>query len=44
MHAPHYVADAFIGSRFGGDWRQTYGAGLRGADSAAITARAGQEL
>jgi putative acyl-CoA dehydrogenase len=44
MHAPHYVAEAFIASRMGGGWRQTYGAGLRGADSAAITARAGQDL
>jgi putative acyl-CoA dehydrogenase len=44
MHAPDYVADAFIASRFGGGWRQTYGAGLRGADSAAILARAGNGL
>jgi putative acyl-CoA dehydrogenase len=44
MHAPNYVADAFIASRFGGGWQQTYGAGLSGADTAAIIARAGQEL
>jgi putative acyl-CoA dehydrogenase len=44
MHSPHYVAEAFIASRFGGGWRQTYGAGLRGADSAAIAARAAQDL
>jgi putative acyl-CoA dehydrogenase len=44
MHAPHHVADAFIASRFGRGWQQTYGAGLGGADAAAITARAGQEL
>jgi len=43
-HAPHYVADAFIASRFGGGWRQTYGAGLGGADTVAITARAAQDL
>jgi putative acyl-CoA dehydrogenase len=44
IHAPHYVSDAFIASRFGGGWRQTYGAGLSGADHAAILARAGSEL
>jgi len=44
MHSPDYVADAFIGSRLGAGWRQTYGSGLGGADSAAIAARAGQNL
>jgi putative acyl-CoA dehydrogenase len=44
MHAPHYIADAFIASRFDGRWRQTYGAGLAGADDAAILSRAGGEL
>jgi putative acyl-CoA dehydrogenase len=44
MHAPHYIADAFIASRFGGAWRQTYGAALADADHAAILARAGNNL
>ena len=44
MHAPSYISDAFIASRFGGSWRQTYGAALSGADHAAIIARAGQDL
>jgi putative acyl-CoA dehydrogenase len=44
MHAPHYISEVFIASRFGEGWRQTYGAALGGADSAAILARAGQEL
>jgi putative acyl-CoA dehydrogenase len=44
MHAPDYVADPFIASRFGGGWRQTYGAALGKADTAAILVRAGGEL
>jgi len=43
-HAPAYVADVFIASRLGGGWRQTYGAGLSGADHGAILARAGNGL
>jgi putative acyl-CoA dehydrogenase len=45
MHAPDFVADAFIGSRLGdAGWRQTYGAALAGADHDAILARAGAAL
>jgi putative acyl-CoA dehydrogenase len=44
MHSPHYIAEAFIASRFDGGWRQTYGAGLAGADETAILARAGNGL
>lgn len=39
-HAPAAVADAFIASRLGGRWRNTYGAGLGGADAKAIVTRA----
>jgi putative acyl-CoA dehydrogenase len=38
-HAPAYVSDAFTATRLGG-FRQTYGAGLDGADTRAIAARA----
>jgi putative acyl-CoA dehydrogenase len=39
-HAPGAVSDAFIATRLGGGWRQSYGAGLGGADIRAITDRA----
>ena len=38
-HAPAAVADAFIATRMGGHWRQTYGQGLETADVHAILAR-----
>ena len=38
-HAPAAVADAFIASRFGGGGKQTYGQGLKRADTGAILAR-----
>ena len=38
--APPYVADAFINSRLGGRWRNTYGACLEKVDSKAIIDRA----
>jgi putative acyl-CoA dehydrogenase len=38
-HAPSAVADAFIASRLGGSFRQTYGAGIAGTDTAAILKR-----
>jgi putative acyl-CoA dehydrogenase len=44
LHAPHYSAEAFIASRFGGRWRQTYGAALPGGSHADILARAGHDL
>ena len=39
-HAPQAVSDAFIATRLGGGWRNTYGAGLAHADTRAILARA----
>jgi putative acyl-CoA dehydrogenase len=38
-HAPSAVADAFIASRLRGGFRQTYGAGLGGADTRKILGR-----
>jgi putative acyl-CoA dehydrogenase len=43
-HAPTYISDAYIASRFGAGWRQTYGSALSGADHEAILARAGRGL
>jgi putative acyl-CoA dehydrogenase len=43
-HAPAYISDAYIASRFGAGWRQTYGSALSGADHEAILARAGRGL
>ncbi len=43
-HAPTYIADAFIASRFGGRWSQTYGSALSGVNHDAILARAGGAL
>jgi putative acyl-CoA dehydrogenase len=39
-NAPSAVSDAFIGTRVAGGWRNTYGVGLRGADTGAILERA----
>jgi putative acyl-CoA dehydrogenase len=39
-HAPSVIADAFIGTRLEAGQRAGYGAGVRGADTAAILARA----
>jgi putative acyl-CoA dehydrogenase len=38
--APPYVADAFCGSRLGGDWGYAFGTLLPGIDSGAIVERA----
>jgi putative acyl-CoA dehydrogenase len=43
-HAPAEVAEPFAASRLGGGWRYSYGAGLKGADTDAIPARAGEGL
>ncbi len=43
-HAPPEVAEPFAATRLAGGWRQTYGAGLRGANHHAILARAGEGL
>jgi putative acyl-CoA dehydrogenase len=43
-HAPAEVAEPFAASRLGGGWRYSYGAGLKGADTDAILARAGEGL
>jgi putative acyl-CoA dehydrogenase len=43
-HAPAAVAEPFAASRLGGGWRYSYGAGLKGADTDAILARAGEGL
>jgi putative acyl-CoA dehydrogenase len=40
-HAPSAVADAFCGSRLGGDWGIAFGTLPVGVDTAAIVARAG---
>jgi len=39
-HAPNVVADAFLGTRFAGTGRRTYGQGLAGANPGAIVDRA----
>jgi putative acyl-CoA dehydrogenase len=39
-HAPHAVADAFVGSRLAGDWGIAYGTLPSGADTKTIIARA----
>ena len=38
-HAPAYISDAYVASRFGAGWRQTYGSALGGADHKAILGR-----
>jgi putative acyl-CoA dehydrogenase len=43
-HAPAAVADAFCGSRLGGDWGVAFGTLPVGVDTAAIIARAGVDL
>jgi putative acyl-CoA dehydrogenase len=43
-HAPAAIAEPFAASRLAGGWRHSYGAGLKGADTEAIVARAGEGL
>ena len=43
-HAPSEISEPFAASRLAGGWRNSYGAGLKGADCAAIVARAGEGL
>ncbi len=43
-HAPPEIAEPFAASRLAGGWRHSYGAGLKGADTEAIVARAGEGL
>jgi putative acyl-CoA dehydrogenase len=43
-NAPAEIAEPFAASRLGGGWRHSYGAGLKGADTDAIVARAGEGL
>jgi putative acyl-CoA dehydrogenase len=43
-HAPAEISEPFAATRLGGGWRSTYGAGLKGADTQAILARAGGAL
>ena len=43
-HAPAEIAEPFAASRLAGGWRHSYGAGLKGADTEAIIARAGEGL
>lgn len=43
-NAPPYIAEPFVASRLAGGWRQTYGAGLRGAGHNAILVRAAEGL
>jgi putative acyl-CoA dehydrogenase len=43
-HAPAEIAEPFAATRLAGCWRNTYGAGLKGADAQAIVARAGEGL
>jgi putative acyl-CoA dehydrogenase len=43
-HAPAAVADAFCGSRLGGDWGVAFGTLPVGVDTASIVERAGVEL
>jgi putative acyl-CoA dehydrogenase len=40
VHAPSFVAEAFIATRFGGVGRRSYGQGLAGANTRAIIDRA----
>ena len=43
-HAPHVVSDAFIASRLGGEWGQSFGTLPASADTRAIVARARPQL
>ena len=43
-NAPAEIAEPFAASRLAGGWRHSYGAGLKGADTDAIVARAGEGL
>jgi putative acyl-CoA dehydrogenase len=43
-HAPASVAEPFAATRLGGGWHYSYGSGLKGADTDAILARAGDGL
>jgi putative acyl-CoA dehydrogenase len=43
-HGAPAVSDAFLATRLGGGWRQTYGAGLARADTRTILARAAPSL
>jgi putative acyl-CoA dehydrogenase len=43
-HAPAAVSDAFIASRLGGDWGQSFGSLPPGVDARAIVARARPQL
>ncbi len=44
VNAPPYIAEPFVASRLAGGWRQTYGAGLRGAGHNAILVWAAEGL
>ena len=43
-NAPAEISEPFAASRLAGGWRHSYGAGLKGANTAAIVARAGEGL
>jgi putative acyl-CoA dehydrogenase len=43
-HAPPAVSEPFAATRLGGGWRYSHGVGLKGADTDAILARAGEGL
>jgi putative acyl-CoA dehydrogenase len=43
-NAPSAISEAFTASRLAGDWRYSYGAGLKGADNDLILDRAGEGL
>jgi putative acyl-CoA dehydrogenase len=43
-YAPRHVSDAFLATRLGGSWRNTYGAGLASANTSAILDRAAPQL
>ena len=43
-YAPRHVSDAFLATRLGGSWRNTYGAGLASANTSAIVDRAAPQL
>jgi putative acyl-CoA dehydrogenase len=43
-NAPAEIAEPFAASRLAGSWRHSYGAGLKGANTEAIVARAGEGL
>src|SRR6516225_965008 len=43
-YAPPHVSDAFLATRLGGSWRNTYGAGLASANTSAIVDRAAPQL